>query len=169
MQTKSYEKPLRPYYYNQELRCTVSSMPSEDELNPPGVKYMVTLPDERRQCIISSDDPNLQPGTELDVTFLSYFGKRLMFRHSSEAVKHEFTISKDEIKGMSLPVHGSLVTVTIVERSVDGYVAAFTDYWGDIIKNSIISSEALEIGESLDAVVSGWSANTISFVSARDI
>jgi hypothetical protein len=169
MRTNIDEKLLPPYFFRQKVRCTIASAPKDDELNPTRFKYLVSLPGDRRQGVLSSDDPNLQPGIELEVAFTSYFGKRLMFNHSSESVTLDTITSEEEIKFMSLPVHGSLVSVTVVEKSDDGYIAEFKDCWDDTIKGSLASSESLEIGESLDAAVTGWSPDTINFISVREV
>ncbi len=169
MPTNIDEKLLPPYFFGQKVSCTIGSAPKDDELNPPRVKYLVSLPEDRRQGVLSSDNPNLQTGIELEASFTSYFGKRLMFTHSSESVKLDTTTSEEEIKFMSLPVHGSLVSVTVVEKSDDGYIAEFKNYWADAIKGTLASSESLEIGESIAAAVTGWSPDSMNFISVRDV
>lgn len=160
-------KPLPPYHHGQRLRCVPNVALGKSDM-PPGFKYAVEIPGDRRRGQLIAADSNLSLGVEIEASFISYDGAGLMLTIFSgvEAGRPE---SDPNIKLMSFPVQGSLVSVTVVEKNAGGYIAEYRDYWGEGLRGALVSKAVHLVGDCLDAAVSGWSPQEVTFVAVSEI
>lgn len=160
-------KPLPPYHHGQRLRCIPDAALGKSDM-PPGFKYAVEIPGDRRRGQLISADSNLPLGVELEASFISHDGSGLMLTGFS-GIELERSASDPDIKLMSFPVQGSLVSVTVVEKNAGGYIAEYKDFWGEGLRGTLVSEAVHQVGDCLDAAVSGWSPQEVDFVAVAEI
>lgn len=160
-------KPLPPFHHGQRLRCIPDAALGESDM-PPGFRYAVAIPGDRRRGQLITADSNLPLGVELEANFISHDGSGLLLTGFS-GIELERPSSDPDIKLMSFPVQGSLVSVTVVEKNAGGYIAEYKDFWGDGLRGVLVSGAVHQVGDCLDAAVSGWSPQKVDFVAAAEI
>lgn len=162
------KQPLPAYHYSQKILCRVISAPEPDH-EPTMFSYKVEISGDRRQGILTSNDKGLRLGEEIKAEFSMARGKKIVLVYFPETAQLEKLTSDEEMKAMSLLMKGSLVSVIVVEKTDNNYIATYKDYWGETVKGTLVSSQPLKIGDCADAAVCNESKASMSFVSVLDI
>lgn len=163
----SEKQPLPAYYSSQKLRCRVKSRGKYDQIVSMAT-YAVEVPGDRREAELKSNGAELKPGDEVEAIFVSLNGRKVVLAHCTDTYPLEVERPDSEIKEMSEPFKGSLVSVTVLEKLDAGYKVVYKDFWGEDHEGSMRTELQYEPGTIIDVAVAGWPGE-MKFVSIPDI